>query len=412
MKVLATSMGHKLNPKRSNFSGSFGAKARRSLKWAPLSIWQQLVRRPAKSAVHLMVSVADHFEPSILPERRGVHADRGEQQRRLERWVRAYPKLVRDWPDADGRTFRHTYFYPAEQYDKDLLAPLINHCKEGWGEIEVHLHHGINKPDTPENTRKVLVTFRDALAREGCLSRMDGQGMPRYAFVHGNFALANSAHGIACGVDSEVQILAETGCYADMTLPSAPSPAQVAKVNALYECALPLDRRAPHRRGNDLVCGRRPQIFPLIIQGPLLVTFGANRRAPVFPSIENGALTGNNPPTLRRLRHWRRAGIAVQGRPNWVFIKLHCHGMDPGDDAAMLGEPMRMFLRGMIEGARRERDYILHFVSAREMTNIALAACDGRDGNPSDFRDYRLKQIDAGQQANVEVLAGIKVGQG
>ena len=38
-----------------------------------------------------------------------------------------------------------------------------------------------------------------------------------YAFVHGNFALANSAGGRYCGVDEEMQILAETGCYADMT---------------------------------------------------------------------------------------------------------------------------------------------------------------------------------------------------
>jgi len=35
----------------------------------------------------------------------------------------------------------------------------------------------------------------------------------------------------------------------------------------------------------------------------------------------------------------------------------------------------------------------LHFVSAREMVNIILAACDGREGNPGDYRDYRLKPI-------------------
>jgi hypothetical protein len=34
----------------------------------------------------------------------------------------------------------------------------------------------------------------------------------------------------------------------------------------------------------------------------------------------------------------------------------------------------------------------LHFVTAREMTNILLAACDGRDGNPGSYRDYRLKR--------------------
>jgi len=35
----------------------------------------------------------------------------------------------------------------------------------------------------------------------------------------------------------------------------------------------------------------------------------------------------------------------------------------------------------------------LHFATAREMTNMLLAACDGREGNPGDYRDYRLKRF-------------------
>ena len=35
----------------------------------------------------------------------------------------------------------------------------------------------------------------------------------------------------------------------------------------------------------------------------------------------------------------------------------------------------------------------LHFVTAREMTNILMAACDGREGNPGDYRDYRFKRF-------------------
>ena len=55
---------------------------------------------------------------------------------------------------------------------------------------------------------------------------------------------------------------------------------------------------------------------------------------------------------------------------------------------------MRDFLRELVEGAD-ERGEILHFVSAREMVNIVLAACDGRDGNPGEYRDYRLKRTRA-----------------
>jgi hypothetical protein len=111
------------------------------------------------------------------------------------------------------------------------------------------------------------------------------------------------------------------------------------------------------------------------------------------PKIENGALTTAYPPTLDRLRLWRQTAVAIEGRPDWVFIKLHCHGMDPTDKEAMLGGQMQRFLAGLTEEARADGQYVLHFVTAREMTNIILAACDGRDGNPGEYRDYRLRLI-------------------
>jgi len=247
-------------------------KARGTLSWVPAYCWQRLVRRsPRVKPVHLIVALADHFEPAILPQTMGKRACREVQEQRLERWCRDYPKAVADWPDHDGRTFRHTYFYPAEQYDKGLIELLAQHCHEGWGEIEVHLHHGVETAGTPETTRQLLQEFRDALVRHGCLSQLDGIGGPRYAFVHGNFALANSMQGRFCGVDSEIEILAETGCYADFTLPSSPNPAQITKINALYECKWPLSRKAAHREGRDLRSGRFSPMLPLMIQGPLLL---------------------------------------------------------------------------------------------------------------------------------------------
>jgi hypothetical protein len=339
----------------------------------------------------LIIALADHFEPSIIPESGLLRAPYEEQERRLEFWCRQYPQLADVWRDADGRPFVHTYFYPAEQYDDRLIQRLAQHCRAGWGEIEIQLHHGIPAPDNAEDTRRQLLKFRDVLASDhGCLSYLDGLGSPKYAFVHGNFALANSAAGRFCGVDSEMQVLADTGCYADLTLPAAPfHPAQIARINSLYECALPLSQRAPHRRGRDLERGRPPGMFPLMIQGPLLPH--------LFPShsgkagIENGAITRRNPLSLPRLRLWKRAAISVRRKPDWLFIKLHCHGMDPTQQDAVIGAPMREFLRQLVEGAD-QRGEILHFVSAREMVNIILAACDGRDGSPGEYRDYRLKR--------------------
>jgi hypothetical protein len=375
---------------------SFWEKVRSTLPWLPEYMWQRCVRRPPDMRpIHLIIAVADHFEPSFEPEAPSTYADRDTQFRRLKNWCRAYPEALGAWRDNEGQPLRHTYFFPAEQYYEDLIDCLAEHCQAGWGEIEIHLHHGVEYPDTGENTRQKLVEFRDALATRGCLSRLDGGGPPRYGFVHGNWALANSAQGRFCGVDNEMQILADTGCYADFTLPAAPSSAQISKINALYECSMPLSRRAPHRRGRDLKSGRPAEIFPLIIQGPLLLDFGRQKQGWPFAGIENGELTTSNPPTMRRLGLWRKAAITVRGRPDWLFIKLHCHGMDPRDEPTLLGDPVRQFLRELIGHPLQGSEFLVHFVTTREMANIILAAGDGLAGNPGQYRDYRFRLIQA-----------------
>jgi len=359
-------------------------------KVVPSFVWQRLSRRGPFERVHLIFALADHFEPYIGALGGMARVTRSEQVRRVEWWCREYPKLIDRWRDHDGKPFVHSYFYPAEHYDQDLLEMLAEHCHAGWGEIEIHLHHGIFEPDTAENTRRTLVEFRDALAfRHQCLAFEEGGSVPRYAFVHGNFALANSAAGTFCGVDSEMAVLAETGCYADMTLPSAPlHPAQTAKINSLYECTLPLDQSAPHRRGRDLEVSRAPKTFPLIVQGPLGIDFGRGGK----PGIENASITRSNPLSVRRVGLWKNAAVRVLGRPDWLFIKLHAHAMDPSQKDSVIGEPMRRFLEELVQDARSRKE-TLHFTSAREMVNIILAACDGREGDPCLYRDYRFKRF-------------------
>ena len=313
-------------------------------KVLPGATWRALGTSP-RGQVHLMIAMADHFEPAIDPADGLKRVARSEQERRVEWWSREYPNAVDRWRDHDGRPFVHTYFYPAEQYDEGLLQMLAEHCHAGWGEVEVHLHHGVTEPDTAENTRRTLTEFRDRLAfRHRCLSLEAGSDRPRYAFVHGNFALANSAGGRFCGVDSEMKILAETGCYADFTLPAGLNhPAQTAKINSIYECSLPLTEKAPHRKGRDLAVGRAPRTFPLIVQGPLLMDTKSGLRTP-GSLFETSAITKRNPLSLRRLALWKQARISVQGRPDWLFIKVHCHGMDPTQKDAVIGESFRKFL--------------------------------------------------------------------
>ena len=358
----------------------------------PAATWRAM-GPPPRGPVHLILTVADHFEPAIDPEDGQKRVPRSEQEHRLEWWSHEYPKVVDQWRDHDGHPFVHTYFYPAEQYDEGLLQMLADHCHAGWGETEIHLHHGRPQPDTGENTRRLLTEVRDRLAlRHRCLALENGTGQPRYAFVHGDFALANSAGGHLCGVDNEMQILAETGCYADFTLPTAPlHPSQTAKINAIYECTAPLDKAAPQRRGKRLAMGRAPRIFPLIVQGPLVTDLERCRRERRI-LLDNAAVTRPNPMSLHRLGLWKQARIAVAGKPDWLFIKLHCHSMDPTQKDAVIGDEFRRFLADMVSGANGRKE-TLHFATAREMTNIILAACDGMEGNPGQYRDYRFKRF-------------------
>ena len=66
--------------------------------------------------------------------------------------------------------------------------------------------------------------------------------------------------------------------------------------------------------------------------------------------------------------------------------------MDPTQKDAVIGGELQNFLETLVGGAR-ERKETLHFVSAREMANIILAACDGKEGNPGEYRDYRFKRL-------------------
>jgi len=338
---------------------------------------------------HLIFIVANHFEPAWS---RNGQLDLPSQIKRLEDWCIKAQKLGTAVLDSDGTPFRHTNFYPAEQYHKPLLDRLAELQADGFGEVEIHLHHGVERPDTPENLHRVITEFRDILAEEHkCLSTYNGSG-PKYAFVHGNLALANSCGGRFCGVDSEIQILSETGCYADFTLPAAPNQSQVPRLNAIYQCGYPLDQKAPHRAGPDVRVGNEP-VLPIIFTGPLVFNWERRIHGVPVPRLDDGVLAANYAPDLQRLERWREARIGVKGAAEWVFIKLSCHGFITEDQPAMIGEPMRRFLEDTIELGSRTNQFKVHFASAREAFNMVLAAAEGLTGEPGQYRDFRLKQI-------------------
>src|SRR5262249_22576719 len=189
--------------------------------------------------------------------------------------------------------------------------------------------------------------------------------------------------------------LSETGCYADFTLPSIYSRAQVPRINAIYECGLPLSESRPHRKGPGLKVGRTPEL-PILITGPTILDWRAANRWPPFPRIDDGVLDSKYGLSMQRLGRWIRAGVWVGGRPDWLFIKLYGHAFFSGDQNVLVGEDARRFFSSMCAFAEETGQFKVHFATAREAFNIAMAAVHGWHGDPHDFRDFLLRPIMSG----------------
>ena len=347
-------------------------------RWLPgylATIGRRRVPRPDES-VHLLLCIADHFEPRLD----------AAAESRVERWVTEYPRLFDRFRDADGLPPRHSFFYPAEEYSPQLIDRLAGLCRRGYGEVEIHLHHDA---DTSAGVRRTLTEFKTVLAeRHGLLARHRQTGEVGYAFIHGNWALDNShPDGRWCGVNDELDILRETGCYVDMTLPSAPSPCQTRTINAIYDAVDDPQRPKSHDIGVPLGSGPRPERGLLMIQGPLVLDW-SRRRWGLVPRVENGCLQGSQPPTAERVDRWLSARIQVPTCPDWFFVKLHAHGCDDRNIGTMLGEPMVRFHEALAARAAANPLFQVHYVTARELANLAIAAADGWTGDVVTARDY------------------------
>lgn len=338
-----------------------------------------LRRRPSGTGpTHVFLAVCDHFEP--------LHdTDKSGALRRLGEWTERFPRLVESFRDSGGHRPKHTFFYPVEQYDPDLLAPIAALCHGTGSEVEIHLHH---HNDTAAGFRDALERGKDDLECHGLLSR-DAEGKTRFGFIHGNWALNNThPEGKGCGVDEEIGILRESGCYADFTMPSAPSPTQSPLVNRItYLADLPRQRAyacaVESGLGNDM---RDDPHRLLAIPGPLALNW-KRRKFGILPRIENGDLTGANPPTALRFKLAIDQAISIEGNADWIFVKYHTHGGIEQNYGTLLGDPMRRFHESLaaMEGI------CFHYVTAREMTNLVHAAEDGHSGDPEPYRDHLFR---------------------
>ncbi|HWL09331.1 MAG TPA: hypothetical protein VNQ76_13065 [Planctomicrobium sp.] len=321
--------------------------------------------------VDVFISVCDHWEP------RCYGASDELARSRVHRWRDEYPRLFERYSDINGQAPIHTFFFPEDEYRPEYLDDIRSLVDAELVDVDVHLHHD---NDTADQLREKLEVFRETLYHQhGLLRRDPVTGEIVYGFIHGNWALCNSRpDGHLCGVDAELTVLQETGCYADFTLPSAPSATQTKTINSIYYAQDRPGQRKSHDTGIRARVGQpAPNDHLLMIQGALLPDWKV-RRFGIFPRTENSDLHDGRAPTLRRLKLWMQAGVHVAGQPNWRFIKLHTHGCKNGNIDMILGPQMQQFHQELGTLHQQHPNFRYHYVSAWEMAQLVHQAEEGR----------------------------------
>ncbi len=322
-------------------------------------------RYSKSGVVDIFLCVVDHYEPQVGKPGRDI------SRRRVNQWLDRYPQMAMQHRDFDGHVPPHSFFYPWDEYDAWELDQLSALCRAGYGEVDLHLHHC---DDTEDSLIEKLSEGLKVFKSHGLLSQWS-DGSPAWGFIHGNWALANSrfenGHNF-CGVNNEVAILQQLGCYADFTFPAWKQTAQPRQVNSIYYALSSADTPKSHDNGVVARVGNTDTQGLLLVQGPL-IPFASKTRSIPRLAIDDGDIAASRRYSPDRFDRWIHAGICVQGRPDRVFIKLHSHGAHESNLDVMLGEDLPALYSDAQQRYNDGKNYRLHYVSAREMFNIIKA---------------------------------------
>lgn len=356
--------------------------------WAPgyaATRLRQMADRRAPAITRVWVTIADHFEPWWR------RADTRTALGRVERWTTGWPRLAGRHADAAGRPPCYTFFYPEDQYHPAAIDRLSRLVRMGIADVEVHLHH---HADSEWAFVDRLSGFIERLyGRHAVLRRDDGR--IRFGFVHGDWALDNSLpDGRGCGLNNEITLLRRLGCYADFTMPAAPSPAQTRLVNTIYWANDDPVRPKSHDTGVAVTANGPVAGDLLMIPGPLTLNLREWRR-PLVPLLEVGELAGNSRPTRHRVTLWKRVAPRI-GED--LFIKLFAHGAPEKNAVPLLTDDgvLDRTLRYLAEDCRRS-GLQLFFVSAWHMWTAIDAIRRGLDPVRSvdEARRRRVTRVEA-----------------
>jgi len=201
--------------------------------------------------------------------------------------------------------------------------------------------------------------------KHGLLRRRNGR--VAFGFIHGVWALDNSQPGGAwCGLNNEITLLRDLGCYADFTMPSGDSPTQSRTVNRIYWAVDDPLRPRSYDTGVEVLPGSPGKGDLLMIPGPI----GIRWRSRLVPRMETGEIAGYDLPTAYRVERWMDMAPCL-GRD--VFLKLHTHGAQEANCSALLEGGLEN-LFSLLPSACARRGWQLRYVSAWQMYQAVASA--------------------------------------
>ncbi len=277
--------------------------------------------------------------------------------------------------DSFGHKPQYTWFYRYDYPNEKCVRTLSDYVYQDYGEIEFHLHHG---NDTESTFRDKIHSGVEWFNRFGAMIGAVKNPSPGFAYIAGNWALDNGCFDDSVsGVNTELGILASESCYADFTFPAMASKAQPDKVNAIYYATCSPQAKS-YNTGTNVKVNRQQNGDLMIFQGPLYIKWND-------AYIDYAAVESGTPYYSGRFRNWINAGIHVEDKPEWVFIKLHTHGIQ--NYSTVLSPEYDLFLQE-IEEYSKQNNLRLHYVTSREAYNIVKAAEAGEEESPDNYRDY------------------------
>ncbi len=85
--------------------------------------------------VHILFCLVDHYEPGTGKVSSEI------EKTRVDELLKKYPLLASKHQDHFGNKPKRTWFFPPHYHLFGSLKKLVSLCEDGYGEIELHIHH-------------------------------------------------------------------------------------------------------------------------------------------------------------------------------------------------------------------------------------------------------------------------------